>query len=207
MIYVKKIILFMVSALMVFCVACGQEPEGTTENLIENDVKTSEEDTTEYVIPESYLAQGFDPQEIADACMEKGPDYCTNARVEGNTVILELTDTQRLNFIEKNNEEAKVWAESYLQADENYRIEGSDDYKEITFYCDEKVPLMALSQASGATIQSYGLNQILEENSGQWSVHVSIVNCHTGKIVVEGDLPQEELIFTPNDWTESYTEE
>ena len=50
----------------------------------------------------------------------------------------------------------------------------------------------------------YALNGIFENNTGEWKVELTVKNCHTGKTVAHGILPEETLTFGESEWEESY---
>ena len=56
------------------------------------------------------------------------------------------------------------------------------------------------------TAMRYAMNNLLLDTSGQWEIHITIINCHTGKVVEEGELPGRGLIINDNDWEASYAE-
>ena len=48
------------------------------------------------------------------------------------------------------------------------------------------------------------MNGIIETNNSDWGVDASIVNCHTGKTVVQGTFPGASLTFGEAEWKASY---
>ncbi len=205
----KKVVALGLAMVMVLCCGCAKEEQFFYEgnvNVPQNLQETSEE-VLKITVPESYFVYtGSDPESEAIACVEMGLDYCTDAWAEESTMIIELTEIQRDNFIKRNDEYGEELRTSFLELDENYKFEGSEDYTNITFYCDEKVAIMSLVEAMYGTTSQYALNYILRNNSNDWCVHIKIVNYHTNKVVAEGDLPNDEITIGANEWAASYLE-
>lgn len=157
------------------------------------------------VIPESYFEYaGSDAAKAAESCIELGDEYCTSAEAKDNDLVLKVTDRQRENLIKRNNEFIDELLTSFKRFNSEYEFTGSEDYSEVTFYYDEDITtILQIESVFGVTV-GYGLNSILQNNSETWSVHLKIVNCHTGKTVVEGDIPQDIMTYGPDEWKNSY---
>ena len=50
----------------------------------------------------------------------------------------------------------------------------------------------------------YALNGIIESGNSDWSVEVTIENCHTGNAVAQGVLPDDSITFGQEEWEASY---
>lgn len=202
----RKVVALGLAMVIVLCCACARNEQSFYEDYVDVS-QESQENVLKITVPESYfIYTGSDPESEAMACIEMGTDYCTDAWAEEGTMVIELTETQRINFIKRNDEYGAELRTSFLELNENYRFEGSEDYTNITFYCDEKVAIMDLVQAMYGTTSQYALNYVLRNNSSEWCVHIKIVNYHTDKVVAEGDLPNDEITIGTNEWAASYME-
>lgn len=157
--------------------------------------------------PESFfLFTGSDPQESAEGCIELGSEYCTDVRVVEGCMMLEVTQKQRDNLLEQGNDFMETLMAPFYNADPSYSFQGSEDYTEISFYYDEKLPSAVQLQAITGSVSGYAYNYILLNNTGDWSVHLKIYNCHTKNLVVDVELPKDKLSLGDKDWEKSYVE-
>lgn len=136
--------------------------------------------------------------------MEEFSAYCTDVRQEGDDFVLEVTQEQKEALTARNRENMDEILSEVQEADPEYAVELSDDYSEAVYQYDENIDsnLQAKLLLSMTTI--YALNGIIETGDADWSVRVSIVNCHTGKTVAQATLPEETITFGQSEWQASY---
>ena len=171
---------------------CGCSAEKTEE------VKT-------YIVPESYFTYtGTDPAEDVEFMNGKGAEYSMSAKVSEGNLVLELTDSQRDAFVQRNNEFIDQLANSLLSTSEYYKFVKDENYKKVDFYFDELASPMAQVQAVFGAASGYRLNQILINNTTDWHVEVNIYNCHTGKAVMSVVIPEGEASYGQEEWINSY---
>lgn len=149
---------------------------------------------------------GSDLQEIADEMKELGSDYCTDARAVDGLLILELTEKQRDNLVEKNNAFIHQLMDPFFDSDPSYSFEASEDYSELTFYYDEKLPKAIEATAVFGVVGAYGYNHTLMSKTSDWSIHVKIFNCHTKKLAFDNWISYGESDKCDIDWEGSYVE-
>lgn len=86
----------------------------------------------------------------------------------------------------------------------NYSFIGDDDYKSITFIYDENISESLETKVLGAVFAKYAYLNVLEHKDPNWKIHLQIYNCHTNKLVIEGDLEKERVSWSQDDWARSY---
>lgn len=159
------------------------------------------ENLTEIVIPESYLQfTGADPEETAESYQE----YCTNAEVSGADVVLEVTDKQKDNIMQMNQSFIDKTLEKFKDENTDYSYEMDENYASIVYAYDENIDAYLQAQLLMGVTSIYVLNRMIENTTSEWSVEVTIENCHTGKTVAHGELPEDTLTFGESEWRESY---
>lgn len=92
----KKILsFFMLMIMLTFCACAGQT------RLKEID----SEQLCEITIPESFIIFcGMDVKSMADAFEKYGEEYCTGVVIDGNNVVIVVTEEQRKNLIHMNKD-------------------------------------------------------------------------------------------------------
>ncbi len=190
--YVKKsreIISGLLILILILCSGgCSGEPTDT-ENL------------TEIIIPASYLQfAGADAEDTAESYRE----YCTDSEVKDMDVVLEVTDSQKEDIIQMNQEFIDRTLDKFLDGNPEYSYKLADDYSSIVYAYDEKIDASLQAQLLMGVTSMYALNGIVENNTSEWSVEITIENCHTGKTVAYGTLPEDTVAFGESEWRESY---
>jgi len=181
--------------LTVFLSACGAVP------------RTPDSTPEEILLPASIFEfAGTDVAEEAEAFKELGSDYVTSARAAEEGVYLTVTREQRENLKERNNEYMSRFLERLVNdeaGDGLYAYELSEAGDRIVYSFDEQYS--AWQQLFLIyTVPTYlGLNQALDGVT-DWSVSLTIMNCHTGREVVTMNLPEEIPEYTEEEWEKSY---
>ncbi len=85
-----------------------------------------------------------------------------------------------------------------------YNFIGDNEYKNATYYFDEKLDMKIVASAVYGVIANYAMNYVITTNDPDWNVHLKIYNCHTNKLVAEGDVAYEKVSWDDEDWAESY---
>ena len=67
-----------------------------------------------------------------------------------------------------------------------YSCELSSEYSKVVYKYDENIDGILQAKILVSLTSIYVMNGIIETNNSDWSVDASIVNCHTGKTVVQG---------------------
>ena len=175
------------------------------------------EETRKITLPVSYMVFSTGKAENSDEYLESveetvevikalGPEYITDVTVLDGSLVLEVTEKQRDKLIEWNNEKMAEWVDPLLKADPLYSFTGSEDYTEATFYYDEKCSALVALKAIGAASGGYAFNNILINDTTDWNVHLRIYNCHTNRIVVDVNIPEEQAVLNDEVWAASYEE-
>ena len=150
--------------------------------------ETNDEELIEILIPLSFMQfAGMNTKSTMAMFEEYGEEYCTSTKSGVKGVILEVTEEQQQNLIQMNNDYVDELVAPFLEENPLYSFSGSDYYTEITFSYDEEAEPTTMIM----TAMRYA---------------ITIVNCHTGKVVEEGELPGRGLIINDNDWEASYAE-
>ena len=189
------------AAVLLFCILLT----GCTQIVKPSEITVQQEpETTICLIPNSYFEfSGSDPEAEVKALNDLGPEYCTSAILTEEGIKAELTEVQRDHLIERNNRFISKFLENYTAANSKYTYETDSEYKKLVFYFDERIPIFVEMRAVFGTATGYCLNQILL-NRTDWSVDITIYNCHTKKEVASITVPGEEGSFGAEDWERSY---
>lgn len=159
------------------------------------------EQLTEIVIPASYLQfADADAEDTAESYRE----YCTDSKVRDTDVVLEVTDSQKDDIIQMNQDFIDRTLDEFKDGNPEYSYELADDYSSIVYAYDEKIDASLQAQLLMGVTSMYALNGIIENNTSEWSVEIAIENCHTGKTVAHGILPEDTVSFGESEWRESY---
>ena len=81
---------------------------------------------------------------------------------------------------------------------------GDKNYQSITFSYDENISERLETTVLGAVFAKYAYLYVLEYKDPNWKIHLQIYNCHTNKLVIEGDLEKERISWSQDDWARSY---
>lgn len=174
--------------------------DGFNRNLINN-----KEEIFTITIPESYFTfTNTQIDENIDSLKKLGNEYITNVKKENNTIILQMTESQKNNLIERNNKYIETLLNNFSNANEKYHYEFNSDFSELTYYFDENLSDTMQIKTVFGVAASYALNNILKTNNQNWSIHIKIINCHTNKTVAEGTIPEDTIKYGKQEWENSY---
>lgn len=101
----------------------------------------------------------------------------------------------------------EIQQEALMEGDisnSEYSCELSSDYSKVVYKYDENIDGILQAKILVSLTSIYVMNGIIETNNSDWSVDASIVNCHTGKTVVQGIFPGASLTFGEAEWEASY---
>lgn len=172
-----------------------------------SDMKQPVAETNTYVIPNSFFE--FTHVEVADevsSCLALGRDYCTDAREVPEGMELVLTAEQLNNFVQRNNTFVDELVEKFLKADSLYRCELDGEYQTLSLYFDENISTGLQVETMLGIASHYGINYMLTNDTTEWNVFLSIYNCHTNKLVVSVNIPEEKVSYGAQEWEDSYIE-
>ncbi len=180
-------ILFMIAA---FC-SCSKNQQ-------------TEQVKTYYIPPSYYKIAGIEPEvDVADI-KAKGSSYCTDVYTKDGGMVIKLTEKQCEKIKSEFTQELKKMMDKILKVNAKFKIEQSPDYKVLTFTADEQITEFEVYPNLILLISSNITQQILNTGLSKWSLHLKFVNCHTGKTVIEGDLPKDQISFGEKEWKASY---
>lgn len=163
--------------------------------------------TETYIIPNSFWEySGTKPEDAVDTFFELGDDYYTSAKVVDEGVQVELTELQRDNLIQRNNDYNERLIADFMAYNSEYWYVPDENYQRLAFYFDEKIPGFLNVKTVYNLAAGYGMNYILQNNTVDWNVEISIYNCHTGKLVASVNSPYETVSYGPEEWQKSYEE-
>ena len=191
----KKIATILLMAVMMLT-ACA--PKGQH---VPSDNDTEEDKVSEITIPASYLEfTGNDAEETA----EDYKAYCTDATVQDGNVVLEVNEQQKQEILEMNQEFIDDALEDFQEENSQYSYELKDDFSGVVYRYDESIESGVQAKMLMGVTSMYALNGIIESGNSEWSVKVSIENCHTGNVVAQGVLPDDSISFGQEEWETSY---
>lgn len=191
----KKIATILLMAVMMLT-ACA--PKGQH---VPSDNDTEEDKVSEITIPASYLEfTGNDAEETAE-------DYkacCTDATVQDGNVVLEVNEQQKQEILEMNQDFIDDALEDFQEENSQYSYELKDDFSGVVYRYDESIESGVQAKMLMGVTSMYALNGIIESGNSEWSVKVTIENCHTGNVVAQGVLPDDSISFGQEEWETSY---
>lgn len=190
----KRIISYVMMLILLTTCACAKKTSLK---------ETNDEELIEILIPFSFMeVAGLNTKSTMEMFEGYGEEYCTSTKSDVKGVILKVTEEQQQNLIQMNNNYVDEVMDPFLSQNPLYGFSGSEDYSEVTFSYDEEADPTAIMLA----IMRYMMNSLLLNTYGEWEIHITIVNCHSGNIVDEGVLPGAGLVFGPDEWEASYAE-
>lgn len=161
--------------------------------------------TETYIIPNSYFKfTGSEVAEAVESCLELGSDFCTDAKEIPEGMQLELTDQQRNNLIQRNDDFVDELAQQFTSSNSMYRYISDGSYKKLILYFDENISSIIEVKTILGISSSYGMNYMLLNNTTDWNVQIEISNCHTNKLVASVNIPDGEISYGAKEWEESY---
>lgn len=189
----KAAILLMTVLMLTACASEGQH--------VPSDNDTEEHKVTEITIPESYLNfTGNDAEETA----EDYKAYCADAAVQDGNVVLEGDEQQKQEILEMNQDFINDALEDFQEENSQYSYELRDDFSSVVYRYDESIESVVQAKMLMGVTSMYALNGIIESGNSDWSVEVTIENCHTGNVVAKGVLPGDSITFGQEEWEASY---
>ncbi len=157
----------------------------------------------EVVYPESLLRFSQTDAETIAEMYRADKTFCQDAYVRGKDAVLIVTQEQFGNLQRDNEQKMQKIRDDLSAINMGYWLEESGDYTSFKLYCDENIPvllnLITLQGLSGY----YAVAQVLQGNE-DWSVEITVVNCHTNKTVAQFRYPGETGSYGAEEWAESY---
>ena len=131
-------------------------------------------------------------QDDLDFMCNMGPDLCNNAYIDGDDMVLVLTEEQRINQLYRMYGMIEEWVAKYLDGqNEKYEIIQSPDYKESVLTFDEHVDPIKLGWAMASLSSGYAYMQLFMDPDAEYHVHVILKNCNNGRLIGEFVYPDE----------------
>lgn len=170
-----------------------------------SDILPTNAEVYEIIIPDSLLnISGISELEYIASFDNETHDVYTDVQLVDDEVILYLTDIQRQNLINQVKDTIDIILEDYYQSNPDYKFMGDKNYQSITFSYDENISERLETTVLGAVFAKYAYLNVLEHKDPNWKIHLQIYNCHTNKLVIEGDLEKERVSWSQDDWARSY---
>lgn len=184
-------------------ISCSGKYSYTTAGFNE-DIINNKEEIFSIIVPESYFSfTNTQIEENIESLKGLGDEYITSVKKENNTMVMEVTESQKNKLIERNNKYIETLSTDFSNANEKYHYKFNTDFSELTYYFDENISPITQGKISAITA-SYILNNILKTNNQDWKVNLKIINCHTNKVVAEGTLPKDTIKYGELEWNNSY---
>lgn len=163
--------------------------------------------TNDYIIPTEYFEfLNAEPEDAIEAYSELGEEYCTEIVETEDGVMLKLTDEQRDNMIQRNNDMIDEQLDEFTDNNALYSYEADENYEKLILSFDENLSVTDQIATVFGVPSIYGMNYMLQNNTTEWVVDVTILNCHTGKEVISMKVPVDKVSYGPAEWEESYSE-
>lgn len=188
----------LLAAVVFACAACAESPSEEQNNINE---ETEPQETIEITLPGSLFEfANTDLQDNKEA-FEK---YCTDVREVGDSLVLEVTEEQREALIEMNQKNIDDILDQVEEENSQYSYELRDDFSGVVYRYDESIESVVQAKMLMGVTSMYALNGIIESGNSDWSVEVTIENCHTGNAVAQGVLPGDSITLGEQAWEASY---
>ncbi len=222
----KSVAMILIMVLILSLTACsGSSNSGqNVSESTKNSATETSEDLIEIIIPNEFLDGSDEDDSEEEELEEETPEdklnrlisnfsldnenYCASVSYnEDGKAVLLMTQTQRDNLMQHNDELVERGWNEFLQADEGYSWEVSEDYRTLTIYCDENNFMSLFDGIS--TLAYLMLNSILYSGDENWSILVEFYNCHTGYLIKNWEASASSLGFEfgETDFVNSYMEE
>lgn len=183
-------------------ISCSGKYSYTTVGF--NEGINNKEEIFSIIVPESYFSfTNTQIEKNIESLKGLGNEYITSVKKENNTMVIEVTESQKNKLIERNNKYIETLSNGFSNANEKYHYEFNSDFSDLTYYFDEHIAPITQGKI-GSITASYILNNILKTNNQDWQVHIRIINCHTNKLVAEGTLPKDTIKYGELEWNNSY---
>lgn len=207
----KKYI-FAVLVVMLVCTsltACSKEIDTVKESVNEKESSVTEnptvlEDTMEIVFPEQFeTLSGYDEEALVDYLKKNSEgNYqkieCVDGQVHMVAAQEEIEYWKR--YVEKHIEDQKA---VLTDINQKYDAHCNDSYDTINMYYDQKLSFEKAFSYVGKTAIYCAMYQIFDGDP-EYSIYLNIYNVDTGKLVVGGDLMNEEVSYTEEDWKKTF---
>lgn len=205
----RTITVLVVALVWTFSTACSKEIDTMTESanekkssVIEN--PTVSQDTTEIVFPEQFEAlSGYDEEVLVDYLKENSDGNYQKIGCIGGQVNMVATQEEIeywKGYVEKHINDQKAVLTGINQ---KYDMCCNDSYNTINMYYDQELPFKKAFSCVGKTAIYCAMYQILDGNP-DYSIYLNIYNVDTGKLVVGGNLMNEEVSYTDEDWEKTF---
>lgn len=188
----------LLAAVVFACAACAESPSEEQNNINE---ETEPQETIEITLPGSLFE--FANTDLQDN-KEAFEEYCTDVREVGDSLVLEVTEEQREALIEMNQKNIDDILDQVEEENSQYSYELRDDCSGVVYRYDESIESVVQAKMLMGVTSMYALNGIIESGNSDWSVEVTIENCHTGNAVAQGVLPGDSITLGEQAWEASY---
>lgn len=188
----------LLAAVVFACAACAESPSEEQNNINE---ETEPQETIEITLPGSLFE--FANTDLQDN-KEAFEEYCTDVREVGDSLVLEVTEEQREALIEMNQKNIDDILDQVEEENSQYSYELRDDFSGVVYRYDESIESVVQAKMLMGVTSMYALNGIIESGNSDWSVEVTIENCHTGNAVAQGVLPGDSITLGEQEWEASY---
>lgn len=200
----KKYIITLLTVVLVctFLTACSQKANEKKHNVIEN--PTASQDTIKIVFPKQFESlSGYTEEALVDY-LKKNSDgnyqkiECIDGQVNMVATQEEIEYWKR--YVEKHIDDQKV---VFTSINKTYDIYCNDSYNTINMYYDQELSFKKAFSVVGKTAIYCAMYQILDGNP-DYSIYLNIYNVDTGKLVVGGNLMNDEVSYTDDDWEKTF---
>lgn len=200
----KKYIITLLTVVLVctFLTACSQKANEKKHNVIEN--PTASQDTIKIVFPKQFESlSGYTEEALVDY-LKKNSDgnyqkiECIDGQV--NMVATQEEIEYWKGYVEKHIDDQKVVLTSI---NKTYDIYCNDSYNTINMYYNQDLSFKKAFSFVGKTAIYCAMYQIFDGNP-DYSIYLNIYNVDTGKLVVGGNLMNDEVSYTDEDWGKTF---
>ncbi len=190
---------FIVITMCCFFTSCGDN-----KNTSETDTEIGSDDTITIVFPDSVeKLSGFNEEQLCDYLEDNGDGNYSDIYIEDGQVNISLNEEQieywknyLVGLIEEQEEILKEFCPKYSAS-------CSESYEVIKVYCDPMLSFKKSFDYIGKTAIYCAMYQVFD-GKDDYSLSLEVYNVDTGKLVVGGNMREEEVSYDETEWKESY---
>ena len=139
---------------------------------------------------------------VTESVNEKESSVIKNPTVLEDTIEIVFPEQFEglSGYVEKHIDDQKAVLTGINQ---KYDMCCNDSYNTINMYYDQELSFKKAFSCVGKTAIYCAMYQILDGNP-DYSIYLNIYNVDTGKLVVGGNLMNEEVSYTDEDWEKTF---
>ncbi len=154
-------------------------------------------------LPETYYDYfGDSPAEDVNTVKQLGEQYGERVYRRKGGVIIKADSIQRANLRSRTQDWITYYTDLLHSQDDDYHLEGSEDYCCLTLYYDEDLDKSTQNEIIQGLSYYYCLNQLFNGAGENWKLDITVKDCDTNKTVAHATIPHSEINVDTITWPE-----